>query len=45
MDPKYAQLGQLCGAEDPYLDLVASAAALPKPEGSRNGRALLVSIP
>ena len=26
MDPKYAQLGQLCGAEDPYLDLAASAA-------------------
>ena len=25
-DPKYAQLGQLCGAEDPYLDLAASAA-------------------
>ena len=24
-DPKYAQLGQLCGAEDPYLDLAASA--------------------
>ena len=26
MDQKYAQLGQLCGAEDPYLDLAASAA-------------------
>ena len=26
MDPKYAQLGQLCGAEDRYLDLAASAA-------------------
>lgn len=25
-DPKYAQLGQLCGAEDPYLDLAASVA-------------------
>ena len=25
-DPKYAQLGQLCGVEDPYLDLAASAA-------------------
>ena len=25
-DPKYAQLGQLCGAEDPYLDLAASTA-------------------
>ena len=25
-DLKYAQLGQLCGAEDPYLDLAASAA-------------------
>ena len=25
-DPKYAQLGQLWSAEDPYLDLVASAA-------------------
>ena len=25
-DPKYAQLGQLCGAEVPYLDLAASAA-------------------
>ena len=25
-DPKYAQLGQLWGAEDPYLDLAASAA-------------------
>ena len=25
-DPKYAQLGQLCGAEFPYLDLAASAA-------------------
>ena len=28
-DPKYAQLGQLWGAEDTYLDLVASAAARP----------------
>ena len=26
MDPKYAQLGRLYGAEDPYLDLAASAA-------------------
>ena len=26
MDPKYDQLGRLCGAEDPYLDLAASAA-------------------
>ena len=25
-DPKYAQLGRLYGAEDPYLDLAASAA-------------------
>ena len=25
-DPKYAQLGQLCGVEDPYLDLAASVA-------------------
>ena len=25
-DPKYAQLGQLYGAEDPYLDLAASVA-------------------
>ena len=25
-NPKYAQLCQLCGAEDPYLDLAASAA-------------------
>ena len=25
-DPKYAQLGQLWGAEDPYLDLAASVA-------------------
>ena len=25
MDPKYAQLGRLCNAEDPYLDLAASA--------------------
>ena len=25
-DPKYAQLGQLWSAEDPYLDLAASAA-------------------
>ena len=25
-DPKYAQLDQLYGAEDPYLDLAASAA-------------------
>ena len=25
-DLKYTQLGQLCGAEDPYLDLAASAA-------------------
>ena len=25
-DLKYAQLGQLCGAEDPYLDLAASVA-------------------
>ena len=25
-DPKYAQLGRLWGAEDPYLDLAASAA-------------------
>ena len=24
-NPKYAQLGQLWGAEDPYLDLAASA--------------------
>ena len=27
-DPKYAQLGRLYGAEDPYLDLAASAAVL-----------------
>jgi len=25
-DPKYAQLGQLCGVEDPCLDLAASVA-------------------
>ena len=25
-DPKYAQLGRLYGAEDPYLDLAAIAA-------------------
>ena len=25
-DPKYAQLGRLYGAQDPYLDLAASAA-------------------
>ena len=25
-DPKYAQLGQLWGPEDPYMDLAASAA-------------------
>ena len=25
-DPKYAQLGQLWGLEDPYMDLAASAA-------------------
>ena len=25
-DQKYAQLGQLWGAEDPYMDLAASAA-------------------
>ena len=26
MDPNYAQLGQLWGPEDPYMDLAASAA-------------------
>ncbi len=25
-DPRYAQLGRLCGVEDPYLDLATSAA-------------------
>ena len=36
-DPKYAQLGRLYGAEDPYLDLAASGGhsrALSKPGGS-----------
>ena len=41
-DPKYAQLGRLYGAEDPYLDLAASAV-----DALRHfrGRAVLVSIP
>ena len=48
-DPKYAQLGQLWGAVDAYLNLAASVAVAVAhfrgPKGSRNGRAFLVAIP
>ena len=47
-DPKYAQLGQLCGAEDPYLDLAASAADAVvhfRSQKDHEMEELLVSIP
>ena len=49
MDPKYAQLGQLWGAEDAYLDLAASAAdAVAHFRGQKDHimkRAFLVEVP